>query len=547
MLREAGGEQDPWSKFSFNVPGLSVLGGDTLYEYKLPYVIQQIGCCATISPWCYCCDLYLFKSCNKMKAPTFMDMVDQRSGDQVRYRAVKSKCMPPKVLMFRNGKFAGHASRTLRCCNRCRTCTEDVMKNPVNLIGLHGPDKSQVARIERDGRGCCLDVTCNFPFKCIGCCFYCATCTVALRPSPDPFTFCGYAGDYACMPHGCLTCNPVCCAGCLRGPKTLCLADDIPCLAMGLPAPSIRIWCPMATCKSRPLEMTSTIMVETHGVVSSAARENLGIIQFQYRGNFPSAYTHDQTLPLNAAVAAKSGDIGLLASSVVVGKVYGLGDAEAPFYDLPPRPAGRSPDFEGWVTIQKSSQMKDLITKLRADLVVDPPDVEVNGQMVAGEAVLGDPISGVAVKGWVLTDLGFTKAGGICGGASKQLPRPVGTVAAVQEIVDLALSNEIGEYGTNFDMRFRLPDHEKQVVSEGVAGNFNAMGQGFAKNMLEEVACACMCVRVWKCPFVFAKAEKTLCKIPLYARKYTGGLAVSSKDQEYPPVPVVMNTRAMKS
>jgi hypothetical protein len=283
-------------------------------------------------------------------------------------------------------------------------------------------------------------------------------------------------------------------------------------------------------------------MVETHGVVSSKERENVGVIQFQYRGNFPSAYTHDQTKPLNAAVLCNTAPMGLLASGVVVGKVYGMGEAEAPFYDLPPRPEGRSPDFEGWVTCAKSSQMKQLQSRLREDLVVGVP----NDQGIVEEMMLGDPISGSQVRGWVLTDIGYMKSGTECcgnqQGGEKQEPRPVNSKAEVDEIIKIALEDEIGEYGTNFLMRFRLPDNEKQVVTEGVDGKFNAFGQGFAKNMLEEVSCACVCMRVWQCPCKLTHKYKPICKMPLYARKYTGGMVVGSKS-EFPPVQVVMNTR----
>jgi len=278
-------------------------------------------------------------------------------------------------------------------------------------------------------------------------------------------------------------------------------------------------------------------MLETHGVVSASERANIGLIQFQYRGNFPSAYTHDQTKPLNAAVATNTPGIGLLASGVVVGKVYEMGAPEAPFYDLPPRPEGRSPDFEGWVTCQKSSQMHELFSKMRDDLVVQD------------EHMLGDPISGYQVRGWCLTDIGYMKSGTECcgkqQGGEKQEPRPVKSKDDVKQIMDLALEAEIGEYGTNFLMRFRLPDNEKQVVTEGLDGKFNAMGQGFAKDMLEEVSCACVCMRVWKCPCNLTHKHVPLCKLPLYARKYTGGMVTGAKS-EHPPIQVVMNTRALK-
>lgn len=303
----------------------------------------------------------------------------------------------------------------------------------------------------------------------------------------------------------------------------------------------------MAQKSVRPLETTSTIQLETHGLVSSTERANLGIIQFQYRGNFPSSYTHDQTKPLNAAVAASSSTLGLLASGVVVGKVYGMGAPEAPFYDLPPRPEGRSPDFDGWVTVAQSSQVKDLMKLLRDDLVV-PSVIRVDGPKANTELTLGDPVSGVNVRGWVLTDIGFMKTGMECCGSQygkgKQEPRAVKTKEDVQKIVDVAFEGEIGEYGTNFLMRFRLPDNEKQVVTEDVHGKFNPMGQGFKKEMLEEVACACVCMRVWMFPCNLSHKYKPLCKLPLYARVYDGAMGTAAKG-DFAPVQVVMNTRTM--
>lgn len=298
----------------------------------------------------------------------------------------------------------------------------------------------------------------------------------------------------------------------------------------------------MAKCETKPLETVSTIKLETHGVVSATGgeRTNLGMIQFQYRGNFPSAYTHDPTKPLTAAVAANTADIGLLASTVVVGKVYEMGEPlYPPFFDLPPRPEGRSPDFDGWVICKQTSQMEKLFSVLQDDLVVQQ------------DFVLGDHINGVQVRGWVLTDMGYINQGSECCGTTygsgKQDPRPISSKDKFKEIKDQSMEGHIGEYGMAWILRFRLPDHEKQVVcNEGevqVDGKFNPLGAGFAKNMLEEVACACVCMRVWKFPCNMQHKYKPLCKMPLYAQKYTGAMQVSQKSTN-PPIQVVMNTRA---
>lgn len=294
----------------------------------------------------------------------------------------------------------------------------------------------------------------------------------------------------------------------------------------------------MPKCTTKPLETTSTIKLETHGVVSASEQTNVGMIQFQYRGNFPSSYTHDPTKPLTAAVACNSANLGLLASSVVVGKVYELGEPEAAFHDLPPRPAGRSPDFDGWVICKEFSQMQALEGKLRDDLVVQD------------DMVLGDNISGVQVRGWVLTDMGFLNQGTECCGTvyggGKQEPRPVGDKNKFAEILKTSRTNAIGEFGMAWMMRFRLPDHECQVVGSDdgrqIDSKFNPLGGGFAKNMLEEVSCACVCMRVWKFPCNFEHKYSPLCTMPLYAQKYTGAMQVSQKSA-HQPIQVVMSTR----
>lgn len=296
----------------------------------------------------------------------------------------------------------------------------------------------------------------------------------------------------------------------------------------------------MPKCETKPLETVSTIKLETHGIVSATERANVGIMQFQYRGNFPSSYTHDPTKPLTAAVKCNSANLGMLASTVVVGKVYELGNPEAPFYDLPPRPEGRSPEFDGWVICKEHSQMLKLEEQLRNDLVVKE------------DMVLGDHINGVQVRGWVLTDMGYINQGTECCGTTygkgKQEPRHVANKEKFSEILKISRESEIGEFGVAWIMRFRLPDHEVQIVGAGddgkqVDGKFNPMGGGFAKNMLEEVSCNCVCMRVWKFPCNLEHKYSPLCKMPLYAQKYSGAMQVSQKS-EHQPIQVVMSTRA---
>jgi len=293
----------------------------------------------------------------------------------------------------------------------------------------------------------------------------------------------------------------------------------------------------MPKCENKPLETTSTIRLETHTIVNSGSKDPAGMIQFQYRGNFPSSYTHDPSKPLTAAVAVNgSATLGLLASSVVVGKVYELGEQEAAFHDLPPKPSGRSPDFDGWVICKKYEQMTALTAKLRDDMVVQD-------DMVLGD----DRIDGVQVRGWVLTDMGFINQGTECCGTNygkgKQEPRPVEDKAKFEEILKTSREGQMGDLGMAWMMRFRLPDHEQQVFGKDPNQQpdlrFNPVGGGFANNMLEEVSCACVCMRVWKFPCNMQNKHSLLCKMPLYAQKYSGAMQVR-KNSAHQPIQVVM-------
>merc|ERR1719499_1423830 len=142
---------DSWSGFSLSVPSIQyTLSQKELYEYKLPYNIPQAPCCARIHPKLYCCDVICCCfSAMPLTSMTWMDIVNQEDGHQLRFRQAKLCCRVPRIMAFADGQAIGHVSRTMRCLNRCCTCLEDVQKKPVLQVGFHDREGNVVARIDR--------------------------------------------------------------------------------------------------------------------------------------------------------------------------------------------------------------------------------------------------------------------------------------------------------------------------------------------------------------------------------------------------------------
>lgn len=312
------------------------------------------------------------------------------------------------------------------------------------------------------------------------------------------------------------------------------------------------------------LPTTNTIRLETHGVVCATRRENVGIMQMQYRGNYPSAYGEvrpkllgQKHKPLYACVDSKSPEISQLITGAAVGHVFKLGGPTPPFEDLEPRAEGRSPGFSGWVFCNSASQMKELGRKIRDDCVVDPTlDSEPGAN--TREMRLGDHISGTAVKGWTVTYMTAVQKGfGCCGcrlGGSSRGPVYINDAGEARDFIDVALEGQFGEYGTMFGVQFRLPDFEKGIAKNGhrIRGqtvalhpNFDPTGRGFGQDFLEEVALACVCFRTCRIG-ANTPAECILCRCPCYVQAMKDSGLVKPKRADCPPVPVVMNTRGRR-
>eukprot|EP00443_Scrippsiella_acuminata_P077732 CAMPEP_0115404216 /NCGR_PEP_ID=MMETSP0271-20121206/17300_1 /TAXON_ID=71861 /ORGANISM="Scrippsiella trochoidea, Strain CCMP3099" /LENGTH=389 /DNA_ID=CAMNT_0002828177 /DNA_START=97 /DNA_END=1262 /DNA_ORIENTATION=- len=343
-----------WAGFSLSVPSLSItLENNDVYDYKLPYSVPEVPCCTRMSPMLYCCDVYCCGPCrccfsNSKGELPFIDVVNQQDGHQVRYRAVKKCCRVPRVMTFVDGQLAGHLSRTMRCGNRCLTCLEDFQSKPVLQVGVHNHEGKQIARVDRNGRGRCCSCSCGAPMKCTGCCLTCLTCTCVVRPS-FPTPCCGL-----------LDCDPVCCDCCVKSEMTACAFYDQPCCCFGLPVCCPSVWCCLPAIETKLFKSTNTIRLNDFEVVDSETKKTVGKLQAQFRGNYPSAYKHDPSLPFRIAGSTEDANLGMLLSGLASGMVYTMGMAIPAFSGVSPKPEGTSPDYTGLVETRWASQVKKL-------------------------------------------------------------------------------------------------------------------------------------------------------------------------------------------
>jgi len=510
-----------FNSFSFNVPGLEMFGEGDLFEYKLPYTVAEVPCCARINGCLLCCDyLCCTACCSKNGQLGFMDMVNQQDGHQIRFRVKKKCCYVPKVLAFYDGQYIGHASRTMRCLNRCLTCMDDLKKNPVLQVGLHDENDQQLAKIERNGKGCCCQCFPTFPCKCNGCMFTCMASTCLCAPSYnlsklDLVSL--FLTEGMCA--GCQNCDPVCMPGCVRGDKTLCSLKEVPILYFGCCCAPV-CCCPCPGTEKRLYPVANTCMFEDFPVMSSSGDKQVGALQFQYRGNYPSAYTHDQMKPLKINAAAESVKLGQLMAALSAGRVYEMGEAQPVFESVKALPTDTSPNFTGTVFAKQASQVRSLVDAINPNTMV-----------VMQDAMLGDHLTGTQVKGWKLTYAGYKREKGICCcieiGVGGLKPRYIATLEELRTLVTGALEGQAGSFGTTFELLFQLPDQEQQIVKKGdntfgmvsdMSGSFNPGGGGFAEQM-EEVRLACTCIQCWRFPCNFNQKKTYCCSMPCYAQK----------------------------
>jgi len=233
-------------------------------------------------------------------------------------------------------------------------------------------------------------------------------------------------------------------------------------------------------------------------------------------------------------------------SAVAAGVAYPMGGAEPTFSGLRAKPEGTSPDFSGWVECSWAPQVKALVgldskATLRDDLIV------------GDDMIFGTRTNGTQVKGWLLTEIGYATDGLGCCGMSclgkERKPRCVNTLQEVKDIVKIALEDQVGDKGTTFLMRFRLPDQEKQVIKKGenafgelsaIDKKFNPPGGGFIDQM-EEVDCTINCIRCCKFPCKFTNDKVICCRCPCYARVVNSAKLHPSKWAEPPPAVVMVN------
>lgn len=255
---------------------------------------------------------------------------------------------------------------------------------------------------------------------------------------------------------------------------------------------------------------------------SSTADKQVGALQFQFRGNYPSAYTHDDAKPLKINGAAEDVKLGQLMAALSAGRVYEMGEAQPVFESVKALPQEASPDFSGKVFAKKASQVRSLIDRINPNTMV-----------VMDDAVLGDHLKGTQVKGWKLTFAGykyeapFACCGMSLGGVGGVDPRYMATKEELDAFVKGALQAQSGDYGTTFEFKFQLPDQEKQIVKKGenifgvvsdMDGKFNPSLGGFGEQM-EEVRLACTCIQCWRFPCNFTQKKTFCCTMPCYAQK----------------------------
>lgn len=513
--------QEKWTEGLLNINGLTMFANGTDYQYKLPFVMTEKGCCTKISPWLYVCDKWLkcccccFSCCCKEGKPNFMDFVDQDTGEQVRYDVKKpccnlpcfyglfDCCSPPKVNVFHDGQYKGHAA-VGRCCNSCRTCMEDVRSNPVPGVMLYDEKGNRYASTYRNGRGCCCTCQPKCPMMCIpiSCCgipssaFTCLACTCECWPGP-----------WGCCrsPFNCI-CDPVCGQCCVRGNTPCMKYTNVPLLACCIPCTCCAIFCCCPSCETKPLPIRSTFKYERINIYDD--KDTVGEMQFQYRGNAPSSYTHHPETPFQVFMRmSKEGLSGLVASSIMIARAYTMG-LPAPLLSETPL-NGKSPGYDGMVYTENTDHIKVLEKLLDDD------------NLVTGRCVVGSH----DVTGYTLIAVGYKETTDKCcycstGGGTTRAPVPVTSKEKSREIFQNGYDLTPGDLNkVTWTLRFYLKEPEKDVLTAKTANVDSKFEDYFHSEQLEEVALACTCVRYCTCQKNGCnKVENVCCRCPCYAR-----------------------------
>jgi len=242
-------------------------------------------------------------------------------------------------------------------------------------------------------------------------------------------------------------------------------------------------------------------------------QDYVGNVQFQFRGNVPSAYMHDPNKAFTVGGSVpKGGTVGLLATGLGVSRVYNMGLPQPFLMDV--TPSTISPDFHGWLYTTYDSEIEQL-----KNLLDDK--VCVTKKFLIGKGKIN-------VVGYTLIMVGYTGEIGHCGShvfgkTVQEKPRDCITKEEAIKLLDngLAEKNHV-----NFALRFMLKDPERPIMNRWNTGNLHPSWKDhFHPHDLMEVALACTCNRM--CRGSIGTTDNTpkktyVCRCPLYATPVGG-------------------------
>lgn len=509
-----------WQAAVLNTGGYIMFVNGTDYQYKVPYNIQIIGFLSKrISPYCVLADKTCCICLNAGGGipPAFMDMVDQTSGHQVRYqRTLPKKCgfIRPTMQVYKDGKLVGHMSKSNRLFNRCRTCWEDFRGKDVHVLEFFDGTGNKVASTVRKGSGCCLEISGSFPFRAGPLkipghptmkIFTCVALSIQAFMDDDkcfglpfPFRCLNGRGDWFLMPHGFLSCDPVVCKGCVKGPVAKLNLIDIPLIWVPFPHPTCCcVSYPMMKYERTLVPVQSTFRYEN--MLFSAFGEEPGQVQFQYRGNYRSAYEHDEGLPFTSAMSIPSGLGGLIASAIMMARSYSFGLPEPLLADV--EVTERGPHFDGYVKCYSQEEIQNL------QLCCDD---RLN---VLEKCKVGD----LQVQGYTLLKIGYNTAAGkrlwLLQWGDGVVRKPVEVMT--KEKLDEVVKNGMAEGAREWTLRFMLKDPEKSIITK----QSNKVDKGFEDYYhaggAKVKSLTCSMVRVCAFPLKTDRLETTMCRIPI--------------------------------
>mmetsp|Transcript_3884 Transcript_3884/g.9895 ORF Transcript_3884/g.9895 Transcript_3884/m.9895 type:complete len:545 (+) Transcript_3884:105-1739(+) len=537
-------ESMAWAHAALSNHGMMLFANGGTYEYKVPYSIPETGFCATVfGPACTCCDTCCTKPrccslcpCHTPPGPGFMDMVDNDTGDQVRFQRFKKArccfccCCLTHMSMYRNGQKAGVISPgTTRCCARCRACIGDCSGGEVRLFTLKDKHGNDFASSTRPGRGCCCKCQPTFPCGCVSMScmgiplriFACIACTCETNPTLGPEMCCG----------GCRECDPACCECCARGEDMapLCMCSDIPCWCCAGPWSLINCCCCFPAIEKSDARMKNSIRHETAHIHATHG-EDFGQVQMQYRGQVPALWKHKSHTPWKGVVdVAKGGAVGVLAAGLMVAKSWALGASSAMLGDVvfP----DRSPDFDGMVFSKSPAEMERLLEALDDDGTVTK-DCYLGGKR------------GYNVKGYTLNEFGWN--GALCTCCIFRFGGEMESMSNMQRISkknDFYWLYETAKKHNRqlvYKMRFYVKDVPIRKNPDFLPEpGFNDYYKGSG---LTEVALTCNCCVCYRFPCQFNRTSITCCRLPIYAyqKKTKEVKEVQVMPSEVTPVQVIM-------